>query len=738
MSQQVNPSPDEQKLERRASRKYGLFAPHLMKAALQQSFVMLRPDIQWKNPVMFVVEIGTILNIIFTVVAIINGGSRVSIGYLIALDIWLFLTVLFANFASALAEARGKAQADSLRKTRRETPAFRLKNAAYGTQVNGQAYSALQVPHADLEATSSTELREGDIIVVEAGDGIPGDGEIIEGVASIDESAITGESAPVIREAGGDRSGVTGGTRVLSDRIVVRITASAGKSFLDRMIALVEGALRQRTPNEIALSLVLSAFTLIFLIVTAALWPMALNAELYMKDYLGLKEPVRSLGTDIPTLVALLVCLIPTTIGALLAAIGIAGMDRALRANIIAKSGKAVEVAGDVDTLLLDKTGTITIGNRKATQFMPTNGYSAESLGRLAAQASIADKTPEGKSIVELYQKIPPDGGRTHSATKLEGSLPKDTRFVEFTAQTRMSGIDLPDGQRIRKGAPDSVIRYAESIGGQIPAQLQAQVQAVASKGATPLLVCEGNRIAGMIVLEDILKPGMRERFKRLRKMGLRTVMVTGDNPFTAAAIAAEAGVDDFIAQATPEAKLAYIRKEQAAGKLVAMMGDGTNDAPALAQADVGVAMNSGTQAAKEAGNMVDLDSDPTKLIEIVEIGKQLLMTRGALTTFSIANDLAKYFAIIPALFAATLPWLKPFDFMNLHSPTSAILSAVIFNAIIIPMLIPIALKGVTYRPVGADALLRRNLLIWGLGGVLVPFAGIKLIDMILTTLGMA
>ncbi len=738
MSQLEKALPEELKLERRASRQNSLFAPHLMKAALKQSFIMLRPDIQWKNPVMFVVEVGTILSIIFTVVAIINGGTRISIGYLIALDVWLFLTVLFANFASALAEARGKAQADSLRKTRRETPAFRLRNAAYGTQVKGKPYSALQVPHADLEATSSTELREGDVVIVEAGHGIPGDGEIIEGVASIDESAITGESAPVIREAGGDRSGVTGGTRVLSDRIVIRITASAGKSFLDRMIALVEGALRQRTPNEIALSLVLSAFTLIFLIVTAALWPMALNAELYMKDYLGLKEPIKGLGTDVPTLVALLVCLIPTTIGALLAAIGIAGMDRALRANIIAKSGKAVEVAGDVDTLLLDKTGTITIGNRKATQFIPTNGYTAESLGRLAAQASIADQTPEGKSIVELYQKLPTDGARPHSAARLEGSLPADTRFVEFTAQTRMSGIDLPDGERIRKGAPDSVMRYVETNSGQIPAQLQSQVQAVASKGATPLLVCENNKIAGMIVLEDILKPGMRERFERLRKMGLRTVMVTGDNPFTAAAIAAEAGVDDFIAQATPEAKLAYIRKEQAAGKLVAMMGDGTNDAPALAQADVGVAMNSGTQAAKEAGNMVDLDSDPTKLIEIVEIGKQLLMTRGALTTFSIANDLAKYFAIIPALFAATLPWLKPFDFMNLHSPTSAILSAVIFNAIIIPLLIPIALKGVTYRPVGADALLRRNLLIWGLGGVLVPFAGIKLIDMLLTSLGMA
>ena len=661
---------------------------------------------------MFVVEIGTILCILFTFMA-----PRAQLAYLIQLDLWLFATVLFANFATALAEARGKAQADTLRKTRGETPAFRI------------------VENGRIEQTSSTSLQAGDRVVVEAGQVIPGDGEIIEGVASVDESAITGESAPVIREAGGDHSGVTGGTRVLSDRIVVSITAGAGKSFLDRMISLVEGASRQRTPNEIALSLVLSAFTLIFLIVTAALWPMAYHAEVYMQNYLGAAEPIKSLGTDIPTLVGLLVCLIPTTIGALLAAIGIAGMDRALRANILAKSGKAVEVAGDVDTLLLDKTGTITIGNRRATQFVPVDGYTAGDLGRLAALASYADATPEGKSIVELYQNNFLERPGNTRGKLLETDLPEGSRFVPFTAQLRMSGVDLPDGQVIRKGAPDSVVRYAQQKQGVIPSRIQSQVDEVASRGATPLLVCDGNQIAGLVVLEDVLKPGMRDRFERLRRMGLRTVMVTGDNPLTAKAIAEQAGVDAFIAQATPEAKLEYIRKEQALGKLVAMMGDGTNDAPALAQADVGVAMNSGTQAAKEAGNMVDLDSDPTKLIEVVEIGKQLLMTRGALTTFSIANDLAKYFAIVPALFAGTLPWLKKFDVMHLHSPTSAILSAVIFNAIIIPLLIPVALRGVEYRPVGADALLRRNLLIWGLGGVLVPFIGIKLIDLVLVAL---
>jgi K+-transporting ATPase ATPase B chain len=714
-----NPEPtaEDLKLARRASRQQSLFAPDLMYSALVRAFVMLKPHILWKNPVMFVVEVGTVLTVLYTLAKIIQPDAYApSIWYLIALDIWLFLTVLFANFAEALAEARGKAQADALRKTRRATPAFR------------------QLEGGKVEEISSTELRTGDVVVVEAGHIIPSDGEIIEGVASIDESAITGESAPVIREAGTDRSGVTGGTRVLSDRIVVRITAGAGATFLDRMIALVEGAIRQRTPNEIALSLVLAAFTFIFLIVTVALWPMALNAELYMTDYLGTGERVVSLGTDVPTLIALLVCLIPTTIGALLAAIGIAGMDRALRANIIAKSGKAVEIAGDVDTLLLDKTGTITIGNRRATRFVPLDGFTAADVGQMAALASVADVTPEGKSIVDLYRKSR-DGAVVVAAEML---VPSGARFIEFTAQTRMSGVDLPDGRQIRKGAPDAIVRHVQRGHGHIPEMLQREVDAAASSGATPLVVCEGTRVAGVVVLEDILKPGMKERFDRLRRMGLRTVMVTGDNPLTAKAISQQAGVDDYIAQATPEAKLAYIRKEQAGGKLVAMMGDGTNDAPALAQADVGVAMNSGTQAAKEAGNMVDLDSDPTKLIEVVEIGKQLLMTRGALTTFSIANDLAKYFAIVPALFASTLPWLRTFDIMRLNSATSAIMAAVIFNALIIPALIPIALKGVQYRPVGADALLRRNLLIWGLGGVIVPFIGIKLIDVILGFLHLA
>jgi K+-transporting ATPase ATPase B chain len=677
-------------------------------AALKQAFIMLRPDIQWKNPVMFVVEVGTFLTLLYIIRAAFGGAaSQVPIGYFIALDVWLFLTVLFANFATALAEARGKAQAESLRSARHDTTAYRV-NTAGATE---------EVP--------STVLKPGDRVVVQAGQVIPGDGEIIEGVASVDESAITGESAPVIRESGGDRSGVTGGTYVLSDRIVVKITSGAGESFLDRMIGLVEGAIRQRSPNEIALTLLLSAFTLVFLIVVIPLWPMAWNAEQYMMSYLGIQEPLRSLGTDIPTLIALLVCLIPTTIGALLAAIGIAGMDRALQANIIAKSGKAVELAGDIDVVLLDKTGTITIGNRNATNFMPVGKYSAADVARLAALSSVADETPEGKSIVRLFEK----------QTKTSAVVPPDADFIPFTAQTRMSGVDLPDGRRIRKGAPDAIIKYVEGSNGQIPDNLKAIVDAVASKGATPLLVADGARIAGVIVLEDILKPHMHERFERMRRMGLRSVMITGDNPLTAAAIAEQAGVDDFLAEATPETKLAYIRKEQADGKLVAMMGDGTNDAPALAQADVALAMNAGTQAAKEAANMVDLDSDPTKLIEVVEIGKQLLITRGSLTTFSIANDVAKYFAIIPALFAGTLPWLKAIDIMHLHSPTSAILSAVIFNALIIPVLIPVALKGVKYHALGADALLRRNLLIWGLGGVVVPFIGIKAIDLIMANL---
>jgi K+-transporting ATPase ATPase B chain len=696
----------------RRSRHIAIFAPELVRVALRRAFVMLRPDIQWANPVMFVVEAGAILTLLFVIAAATGqSSSQVPITYFIALDVWLFLTVLFANFATALAEARGKAQAESLRKTRHDTPAHRIRGNS-------------------LEEVPSSSLRPGDRVVVTAGQIIPSDGEVVDGIASVDESAITGESAPVIREAGGDRSGVTGGTRVLSDRIVVQISAAPGQSFLDRMIALVEGAERQRTPNEIALTLVLSAFSLIFLIVVVPLWWMAYNAELYMTGFLGLSQPLHSLGTDAPTLVALLVCLIPTTIGALLAAIGIAGLDRALQANIIAKSGRAVETAGDIDVVLLDKTGTITVGNRRATEFIPVGRYSANELGRLAMLSSAADETPEGKSIVKLFELQRPNPGLV--------SIASDTQFVPFSAHTRMSGIDLSSGVSIRKGAPDAVARFVERQNGIIPAELKDLVDSVAAKGATPLVVAEGPKVAGVVVLQDILKSGTKERLQRLRKAGVRTIMITGDNPLTAATIAEQAGVDDFVAECTPESKLAYIRKEQQEGKLVAMVGDGTNDAPALAQADVGLAMNSGTQAAKEAGNMVDLDSNPTKLIEVVEIGKQLLMTRGSLTTFSIANDVAKYFAIIPALFAGTLPWLKAIDVMHLHSPTSAILSAVIFNALIIPALIPVALRGVEYRPLGADALLRKNLLVWGLGGVILPFIGIKLIDLFMVGLHLA
>ncbi len=680
------------KLQRRGTRKLRLFEPALVRMAVIQSFKMLDPRNMARNPVMFLVEIGTVLTAVVTIESVFLGAAIGMIVYQAALTILLFMTVLFANFAEALAEARGKAQADSLRATRADTPAY-------------------LIPSRDNQSgkiVSSTTLRSGDLVVVETGEVIPTDGEVVEGVASVDESAITGESAPVIREAGGDHSGVTGGTRVLSDRIVIQVTAGPGESFLDKMIALVEGASRQKTPNEIALTIVLAAFSLIFLIVTATLYPMARYFNLTL---------------EIPTLIALLVCLIPTTIGALLAAIGIAGMDRALAANIIAKSGKAVEVAGDIDTLLLDKTGTITIGNRRATEFVPLGGTSPLDLARLAGLASMADTTPEGKSILELARQ----------QADFDGEAPSGSRFIDFTAQTRMSGVDLPGGSSLRKGAPNTVATYIQGLGGRPPEGYQAAVDVIASGGATPLAVSEDNRIIGVVKLEDILKPGIRERFARLRQMGLRVVMVTGDNPLTAKSIALEAGVDGFIAQATPEVKLAYIRKEQEGGRLVAMMGDGTNDAPALAQADIGVAMNSGTQAAKEAGNMVDLDSDPTKLIEVVEIGKQLLMTRGALTTFSIANDLAKYFAVIPAMFIVTLPGLKVLDLMGLATrggAYSAILSAVIFNAIIIPLLIPIALQGVRYRPVGAGALLRRNLLIYGLGGVIAPFVGIKLIDL--------
>jgi potassium-transporting ATPase ATP-binding subunit len=692
------------------ARRQDLFSSDIVLNALKQSVLMLRPDVQWKNPVMFVVEIGAVLTLFYVIQgALGQSSSAVSLGYFVALDIWLWLTVLFANFATAVAEERGKAQAETLRRTRVATPAFRLR------------------ADKSIEQVSSVALRPGDKVVIEANQVIPGDGEVIEGGAVVNEAAITGESAPVIREAGGDRSGVTGGTTVLSDRIIVRISAGPGESFLDKMIALVEGARRQRTPNEIALTLVLTAFTVIFMIVVVPLWPMAFNAEQYMTSYLGLSDPLKSLGTDVPTLIALIVCLIPTTIGALLAAIGIAGMDRALRANIIAKSGKAVEVAGDIDTVLLDKTGTITIGDRHARQFLPLGNVTESELMRLAALASVSDQTPEGKSIVAAYVQA--------AKSISPAAAPKDAEFVPFTAQSRMSGVNLPGGVEIRKGAPDAIVRYVERMKGVVPSGLDGVVAKVGARGATPLVVAENARVAGVIALEDILKPGIRERMEQLKLMGLRTVMITGDNTLTAQAIAHDAGVDDFIAEATPEKKLAYLRAEQAQGKLVAMMGDGTNDAPSLAQADVGLAMNSGTQAAKEAGNMVDLDSDPTKLIEVVAIGKQLLMTRGALTTFSIANDVAKYFAIVPAMFAGTLPWLKAIDVMHLHSPTSAILSAVIFNALIIPLLIPIALKGVRYQPLGADALLRRNLLIWGLGGVIVPFIGIKAIDVVMVAL---
>jgi K+-transporting ATPase ATPase B chain len=710
MNTAVRRAPAAPALAINLARRRDLFSSDIAMTALKQSFVMLRPDVQWKNPVMFVVEIGAALTLLYIIQSALGfSSSSVSLTYFIALDIWLWLTVLFANFATAIAEERGKAQAETLRKTRVATPAYRLR--ADGTA----------------ETVSSIALKVGDKVVVEASQVIPGDGDVIEGGAVVNEAAITGESAPVIREAGGDRSGVTGGTTVLSDRIVVRISAGPGESFLDKMIALVEGARRQRTPNEIALTLVLTAFTLIFMIVVVPLWPMATNAEVYMTSYLGLSDQLRSLGTDVPTLIALIVCLIPTTIGALLSAIGIAGMDRALRANIIAKSGKAVEVAGDIDTVLLDKTGTITLGDRHAREFIPLGQGSQLELMYLAALASVSDQTPEGKSIVSAYVQAE---GLTAPVAAPEGSV-----SVPFTAQARMSGVNLPDGTEIRKGAPDAIVRHVVGLKGVVPRELDGVVAKVGARGATPLVVAQGSRILGVIALEDVLKPGIKERMDQLKLMGLRTVMITGDNPLTAQAIAHEAGIDDFIAEATPEKKLAYLRNEQAQGKLVAMMGDGTNDAPTLAQADVGLAMNSGTQAAKEAGNMVDLDSDPTKLIEVVAIGKQLLMTRGALTTFSIANDVAKYFAIVPAMFAGTLPWLKSIDVMNLHSPTSAILSAVIFNALIIPLLIPIALKGVKYRPLGADSLLRRNLLIWGLGGVIVPFIGIKAIDLVMVAL---
>ncbi len=663
-----------------------LFQKDLIKESLIQSFVKLSPKIMIKNPIMFTVEISTLFMLLVTIYSAFS-STQGSFIYNLVVFLVLFITLLFANFAEAIAEARGKAQADSLRKAREETPAKLLVNGTVKT-------------------VSSSQLKKGDIFECEAGDTIPADGEIIKGLASLDESAITGESAPVIREAGGDKSSVTGGTKVLSDRIEVEVTTQPGENFLDKMIALVEGASRQKTPNEIALTILLAVFTLVFLIVCITLKPMA--------DY-------SNTVITIAAFISLFVCLIPTTIGGLLSAIGIAGMDRALRANVITKSGKAVETAGDVDTLLLDKTGTITIGNRKATAFHPIDGLDQQTFIEACVVSSISDNTPEGKSIVELGKER---GSRTRD-WDIEGA-----QMVKFTAETKCSGINLPDGTEIRKGAYDAIRKMVEAAGNQFPEETEEKIKDITSNGGTPLVVSVDKSVAGVIELQDIIKPGIQERFDRLRKMGVKTVMVTGDNPLTAKYIAEKAGVDDFIAEAKPEDKMDYIKKEQASGKLVAMMGDGTNDAPALAQADVGVAMNSGTQAAKEAGNMVDLDNDPTKLIEVVEIGKQLLMTRGTLTTFSIANDVAKYFAIIPALFMTTVPQLAALNVMNLHSPESAILSAVIFNAIIIPLLIPLALKGVSYKPIGASALLRRNLLIYGIGGLIVPFVGIKLIDM--------
>ncbi len=674
----------------KSNKSTSLFPRELVLESLKQSFVKLNPRLMVKNPVMFTVEICTVLMIVATLYFLFAGiTDQGSFGYNVAVSIILFITLLFANFAEAIAEARGKAQADSLRKTREETPAKMI--------VNGK-----------VQVISSSQLKKGDVFECEAGDVIPSDGEIIEGLASIDESAITGESAPVIREAGGDKSSVTGGTKVLSDKIRVQVTTQPGESFLDKMIALVEGASRQKTPNEIALTILLAGFTLVFVIVCATLKPFG--------DYVGTNITVAAF-------ISLFVCLIPTTIGGLLSAIGIAGMDRALRANVITKSGKAVETAGDVDTLLLDKTGTITIGNRKATRFYPSAGVDERHFVRACMLSSLSDETPEGKSIVEL-------GRESH--LRMRDIDTAVTRMIKFTAETRCSGVDLADGTRIRKGAFDSIRAIAERAGNEFPLETEQRIRAISGNGGTPLVVCENEKILGVIELQDIIKPGIRERFERLRKMGVKTVMVTGDNPLTAKYIAQKAGVDDFIAEAKPEDKMEYIRKEQQEGKLVAMMGDGTNDAPALAQADVGVAMNSGTQAAKEAGNMVDLDNDPTKLIEIVEIGKQLLMTRGTLTTFSIANDVAKYFAIVPALFMATIPSLGVLNIMGLHSPESAVLSAVIFNAVIIPLLIPLALKGVAYKPIGASALLRRNMLIYGLGGIIAPFIGIKLIDLLI------
>jgi potassium-transporting ATPase ATP-binding subunit len=671
--------------------KRAVWDARIVRRAAWDSVVKLNPRTMMRNPVMFVVEVGSVIT-----TALLFYAPRGSFAFNLQITIWLWFTVLFANFAEAMAEGRGKAQADTLRKARSETQANRIL-------ANGQR-----------EVVPSSQLRTGDLVLASASDFIPGDGEIIEGVASVDESAITGESAPVIREAGGDRSAVTGGTRVLSDWIKIRITANPGETFMDRMIALVEGAERQKTPNEIALNILLAGLTIIFLLAVVTLQPFAM--------YAGSPQTVF-------VLVSLLVCLIPTTIGGLLSAIGIAGMDRLIQHNVLAMSGRAVEAAGDVNTLLLDKTGTITLGNRQAAEFIPAPGVTEAELADAAQLSSLADETPEGRSIVVLAKEKYGLRGRELAS--------RDTEFVPFTAQTRMSGVNL-NGNEIRKGSSDAIVRYLQLHDAAMPRELQDVVDSVARSGGTPLVVAEMHRALGVIHLKDIVKGGIRDRFSQLRSMGIKTVMITGDNPLTAAAIAREAGVDDYLAQATPKDKMDLIRREQSEGKLVAMTGDGTNDAPALAQADVGVAMNTGTQAAKEAGNMVDLDSNPTKLIEIVEIGKQLLMTRGALTTFSIANDVAKYFAIIPAMFAATFPVLNALNIMRLATPQSAVLSAVIFNALIIVALIPLALRGVRYRAMNAEALLRRNLLIYGLGGIVAPFVGIKLIDLLIRSVGLA
>jgi K+-transporting ATPase ATPase B chain len=676
----------QRRIERRPKAR-SLFDREILGRAIVESFAKLNPSWQYRNPVMFVCEVGAFVTLIFFVRDLLRHGPA---GFDFAISIWLWFTVLFANFAEAVAEGRGKAQADALRRTKTET----LANLVVGDGI---------------ESVPSSNLRRGDVVRVTAGELIPGDGDVIHGAAMVDESAITGESAPVVREGGGDRSSVTGGTRVISDQIDVRITANPGETFLDRMISLVEGASRQKTPNEIALSILLAGLTIIFLIAVATLAPFSM--------YAGQPQSVT-------VLIALLVCLIPTTIGGLLSAIGIAGMDRVMQRNVLAMSGRAVEAAGDVDTLLLDKTGTITLGNRQATEVISVDGVAPKEAMRVAYLTSLPDETPEGRSIVTLAQS---DG--------ISDAEPAGATFVPFSAYTRMSGLDLPDGTKLRKGAPDSVTAWVRDQGGKPVDGLAQQVERIARSGGTPLLVARNAQILGVIHLKDILKPNMRARFDRLRAMGIRTVMITGDNPLTAAAIAGEAGVDDFLAEATPETKMDLIKREQSSGRLVAMTGDGTNDAPALAQADVGVAMNSGTQAAKEAANMVDLDSDPTKLIEVVEIGKQLLMTRGALTTFSIANDVAKYFAILPAMFAIAYPAMNELNIMRLSTPQSAILSAVIFNALIIVALIPLALRGIAYRPLGANVVLRTNVLVYGLGGIIVPFIGIKLIDMTLAGL---